>query len=384
MAGQAPGRPNHNTPSGVPVDNVAEERDWFVAGQTRDYVKQRALNLLRHGKLGEFIVRDVASSPGCLGLTVKTGGHELVNYLIQPYSGGVTVRGTKESFATLSLLIAFYSATKRPSLPCRLLDGETSNHPDSKNVALEEANKKYKEQVAAQLAANESMRKELEQEKKKAQEEQERLAKVAQEHADTMAAKVEKSNETIAVQLATTQKKLNEQKAMMARHVGIINGKAALLSDDTASHTSRGTTSMFTAMEEKVSMLSQARQENLKRQAQLLQYAVDGVAPTAADSSIEEIVKAESMDYKAAKKEVLLEKRKRSIALKEHAMLKSVIENQATGLRGFGITSLTGCAWASSLTHIPLLCACYCRYVSLMKRDVDLINTFFLWTRGDL
>lgn len=76
--------------------------------------------------IGEFIVRDVASQPDSLGLSVKVGTQDLMNYLLQGRehgrSAGVTIRGTKEVFSTLSELIEHYSSRHRPALPCQLME----------------------------------------------------------------------------------------------------------------------------------------------------------------------------------------------------------------------------------------------------------------------
>lgn len=109
----------------VPVDREAELAAWFLGGLGRSELKAVAMDVLRNGAIGEFFVRDVASNPNALGLSIKVGGHDLRNYLILPKihnsRTSVMIRGTNEFFSTLSELIAFYTLRPRPALPCQLL-----------------------------------------------------------------------------------------------------------------------------------------------------------------------------------------------------------------------------------------------------------------------
>ena len=99
----------------------AADRRWRRGG--REAIKAFALNMLRSGEVGRFFIREVASTPGCLGLTVKVSDQELVNYLLKPHRGEVTIRGTKEAFPDIPALINFYCAMKRASMPVKLVSG---------------------------------------------------------------------------------------------------------------------------------------------------------------------------------------------------------------------------------------------------------------------
>lgn len=106
------------------VDPEASLAPWYLVGKPRKDVKKDATKVLRSGHIGEFFVRDISSHPGCLGLSIKTSPDDLMNYLLQPQANnsGVSVRGTKEVFPTLSRLISHYSAKRRPSLPVQLIE----------------------------------------------------------------------------------------------------------------------------------------------------------------------------------------------------------------------------------------------------------------------
>mmetsp|Transcript_8709 Transcript_8709/g.26192 ORF Transcript_8709/g.26192 Transcript_8709/m.26192 type:complete len:432 (+) Transcript_8709:189-1484(+) len=106
------------------VDPEASLAPWYLVGKERKLVKKEATAILRKGRIGEFFVRDISSHPGCLGLSIKTSKDDLMNYLLQPQAGGtgISVRGTKEVFLTLSKLITHYSSKRRPSLPVRLIE----------------------------------------------------------------------------------------------------------------------------------------------------------------------------------------------------------------------------------------------------------------------
>eukprot|EP00729_Bicosta_minor_P018512 gene18512-22208_t len=122
--------------TGVPVDREAELTPWFLGGLGRSELKAVAMDVLRNGAIGEFFVRDVASNPNALGLSVKVGNHDLRNYLILPKSQNnrisVMIRGTNEVFSSLSELIAFYALRPRPALPCQLMmRGQRSAAPQA-------------------------------------------------------------------------------------------------------------------------------------------------------------------------------------------------------------------------------------------------------------
>lgn len=106
------------------VDPEASLAPWYLVGKPRKEVKADATWILRTGEIGEFFVRDISSHPGCLGLSIKTSKDDLMNYLLQPHANGagISVRGTKEVFPTLSKLIAHYASRRRPSLPVQLVE----------------------------------------------------------------------------------------------------------------------------------------------------------------------------------------------------------------------------------------------------------------------
>eukprot|EP00038_Savillea_parva_P031837 m.90929 g.90929 ORF g.90929 m.90929 type:complete len:513 (+) comp9884_c0_seq2:64-1602(+) len=106
------------------VDPEASLAPWYLVGKPRKEVKKLATQVLRRGTVGEFFVRDISSHPGCLGLSIKTSRDDLMNYLLHAEGNGmgISVRGTKEVFPTLSRLIAHYATKRRPSLPVQLVN----------------------------------------------------------------------------------------------------------------------------------------------------------------------------------------------------------------------------------------------------------------------
>eukprot|EP00039_Didymoeca_costata_P025333 m.13010 g.13010 ORF g.13010 m.13010 type:complete len:645 (-) comp4770_c0_seq2:113-2047(-) len=109
------------------VDASAEMAPWFVSGTPRQEVRKIALEILKMGDVGEFIVRDVESEPECLGLSVKMTATDMSNFLIIGVKGGgnkamrLQLRGARESFVDLTSLINFYCKSKSRFLGVQLI-----------------------------------------------------------------------------------------------------------------------------------------------------------------------------------------------------------------------------------------------------------------------
>jgi len=80
-------------------------------------LKVAARELLHHGGIGEFIVREVAAHPGTLALSVKVRQLEMQNFMLMhkyhtvDAAPGITLRGAKETFSNLT------EVSGCPSLP---------------------------------------------------------------------------------------------------------------------------------------------------------------------------------------------------------------------------------------------------------------------------
>lgn len=75
------------------VDPETGIAPWFLSGVPRKQVRHIVSNMSKNGVEGNFVVRDVESSPGCYGLCVKSP-KGIGNYLIEvfPYErhiGGI-------------------------------------------------------------------------------------------------------------------------------------------------------------------------------------------------------------------------------------------------------------------------------------------------------
>lgn len=100
---------------------------WFLSGVPKSEVQQLARSLAAKGRLGNFLVRDVASRPDCLGLVVKTT-RGISNYLIERTENvrhiggqGFRMRGGKQTFPTLVDLLQYYCDMPRPPFPFQLV-----------------------------------------------------------------------------------------------------------------------------------------------------------------------------------------------------------------------------------------------------------------------
>lgn len=67
---------------GVRVDSLTASAEWFVSGVERPQVKEFTENIMEHGEIGDFLIRDVSSDPENYGLAIKTATG-LSNYLIE-------------------------------------------------------------------------------------------------------------------------------------------------------------------------------------------------------------------------------------------------------------------------------------------------------------
>ena len=107
------------------VDATAEMAPWFVSGTPRDGVKRIALEIMKAGAVGEFVVRDIESAPESLGISVKMSQQDLSNFMINRVAGSksprLQIRGCKETFPSLTELIRFYSKSKTKSLGVKLV-----------------------------------------------------------------------------------------------------------------------------------------------------------------------------------------------------------------------------------------------------------------------
>lgn len=129
---QRPGSESESGSSTQPrkpiVDVESELASWYVVGLPRSTLKHVATVLINNGANGEFLVRDVRSNPGSLGLTVKMHGKRLKNFLIDYHASGPTVaiRGTNQEFKTLGELIHHYSTGLRQELGIQLCVRDSS------------------------------------------------------------------------------------------------------------------------------------------------------------------------------------------------------------------------------------------------------------------
>ena len=132
------------------VDPETEMAPWFMAGVPRVEVRQVAMDMLKQGQIGNFLVRyvgctldyaqparltcvwyrDVKSEPNCYGISIKNSQNKLVNYLIEKSSRkqdpGYQIRGTKQAFPTIFALVTYYAAAKRSALGIQLIVGDPS------------------------------------------------------------------------------------------------------------------------------------------------------------------------------------------------------------------------------------------------------------------
>eukprot|EP00036_Acanthoecidae_sp_10tr_P009746 CAMPEP_0182918574 /NCGR_PEP_ID=MMETSP0105_2-20130417/2172_1 /TAXON_ID=81532 ORGANISM="Acanthoeca-like sp., Strain 10tr" /NCGR_SAMPLE_ID=MMETSP0105_2 /ASSEMBLY_ACC=CAM_ASM_000205 /LENGTH=971 /DNA_ID=CAMNT_0025055673 /DNA_START=20 /DNA_END=2935 /DNA_ORIENTATION=- len=99
-------------------DSVTAEAEWFVGGHNRDDVRTMAQNLLEHGEIGDFLVRELSKERDGFGLVIKTPAG-LRNYKIERTARGdgataFCLRGGNddELFDSVSALIYHYATTR--------------------------------------------------------------------------------------------------------------------------------------------------------------------------------------------------------------------------------------------------------------------------------
>ncbi|EDQ88358.1 uncharacterized protein MONBRDRAFT_26443 [Monosiga brevicollis MX1] len=135
--------------SAEPIDPETEMASWFVSGMPRTEVRQMAMDMLKKGRPGNFLIRDVKSEPNCYGMSVRTTQNKLVNYLIEKRAQppGFCIRGTKRTFPTVAKLVEFYAQEKRQALGLKLVptdhsqfmhasssdDSDDSDHGDARH-----------------------------------------------------------------------------------------------------------------------------------------------------------------------------------------------------------------------------------------------------------
>jgi hypothetical protein len=66
-------------------------------------------SLMTQGRRGEFLIRDKASVPGAMALTVKEADGSFLTFLVEfaPHCESWTIMGTTEYFETLNDLVAW-------------------------------------------------------------------------------------------------------------------------------------------------------------------------------------------------------------------------------------------------------------------------------------
>ena len=103
------------------IDTLTAKSPWFIVGADRAQLKAIMGQLLKDGVEGDFLIRDVASEPGCFGISVRMPGGRMPNYLIErkplpgggSSSAGFQLRGTaaNEVFGSLAMLVYYYSCS---------------------------------------------------------------------------------------------------------------------------------------------------------------------------------------------------------------------------------------------------------------------------------
>eukprot|EP00041_Stephanoeca_diplocostata_P027993 m.781511 g.781511 ORF g.781511 m.781511 type:complete len:1077 (+) comp23286_c0_seq4:353-3583(+) len=101
------------------IDEFTTNATWFVSGTDRNELKAKLAHMLKHGTIGQFIIRDVVSDPGNFGMSVKMPQGRLPNYLIERIRGSdgtpdlfqLRGSGPREMFPSLALMVYYYATS---------------------------------------------------------------------------------------------------------------------------------------------------------------------------------------------------------------------------------------------------------------------------------
>jgi len=133
------------TTGGEAVYELGSLPFWFLPGSARTHVKKVGEALLKHGKVGNFFVRDKKSHEprpnaradeqplAVLALNVVAGPDTLNCYQVEEAAGGGgwSLRGCyNEAFPTVAALIQYYSDAVRESLGLQLAEADKTLFPD--------------------------------------------------------------------------------------------------------------------------------------------------------------------------------------------------------------------------------------------------------------
>lgn len=92
------------------------------------------MGILTQEPQGSFIVRDSASNPGCLALSVKNSDGQILHFLIIRDEKGYYMQDSTKHHPSLTSLILYHASTV-DHIPCRLSLGATNLLSDSREVA---------------------------------------------------------------------------------------------------------------------------------------------------------------------------------------------------------------------------------------------------------